>query len=62
MNGSRGRIPNWAINEVANDVNKYGFHAAFHYFAYNNIVENMDKESTQLWRAFDKYAREHNIG
>ena len=37
------------------------FYLAFHWFAYDSIVENMDPRDVQIWRAFDQFAREHNI-
>lgn len=61
MDGSKGRIPNWAIKWVNEDVKKYGFYLAFHYFAYDYIFPGLTQEDIQHWRAFDKYAKEHNI-
>lgn len=61
MDGSRGRIPNWATKRVEEDVKKHGFNLAFHYFAYDSIVDDMPPADIQLWRAFSKYGRDHNI-
>lgn len=61
MDGSKGRIPNWAIKRVKDGVKKYGFDLAFHYFAYDSIVDDMPPGDIQLWRAFSKYGRDHNI-
>lgn len=55
---SRGRIPKWAIQRVEEEVGKYGFYLAFHYFMYD--YGGLYYE-IQLWRAFDRYARIHNI-
>lgn len=61
MDGSKGRIPRWAIEWVEEGVRRYGFDLAFHYFAYDSIVEDMPPSDIQLWRAFSKYGRDHNI-
>ena len=62
--GNAGRIPNWAKLEVEKQIRESdnSFYKAFHYFAYDNITENMSKEQNQLWRAFDHYAKTNNIG
>ena len=59
-NGQFGRIPNWAKEWVEKEVEKYGFYLAFHYFYYNCGYELANWE-IQYWRAFDRYAKLHNI-
>ena len=59
--GERGRIPNWAKKRAAEEIDKYGLDLAFHYFIYDCDTSNLKDWEIQLWRAFDKYQREHNI-
>ena len=59
--GNKGRIPNKAIKQVYDSIKENGFYLTFHYFAYDSIVDNMSAFDIQKWRAFDKYAREHDI-
>lgn len=60
-NGQFGRIPNWAKERVEKEVEKYGFYLAFHYFMYDCDTTNLQKWEIQYWRAFDRYAKLHNI-
>lgn len=60
-NGARGRIPNWAKERVKEDIKKYGFYLAFHYFIYDCDTTNLQKWEIQYWRAFDQYERTHKI-
>lgn len=59
--GELGRIPNWAKKAVEENVAKYGFYMAFHYFIYDCDTTNLEKWEIQLWRAFDRYQRLHKI-
>ena len=61
MDPTRGRIPNWCKERVEEDVKKYGFYLAFHYFMYDCDTSNPDGHDIQHWRAFDRYAKLHNI-
>ena len=55
--GERGRIPNWAKKRAEEEVSKYGFGLAFHYFIYNCDTTNLQDWEKQLWRAFDRIQR-----
>ena len=59
--GERGRIPNWAKKRVQEDIEKYGFYMAFHYFIYDCDTSNLADWEIQYWRAFDQYERTHKI-
>lgn len=59
--GERGRIPNRVKKRVEEDIEKYGFYLAFHYFIYDCDTTNLKDWEVQMWRAFDKYEREHII-
>ena len=59
--GERGRIPNWAKKKVEEDIKKYGFYMAFHYFIYDCDTRNLKDWEIQYWRAFDLYEKTHKI-
>ena len=59
--GERGRIPNRIKKSVEEDIKKYGFYMAWHYFAYDCDFENLTDWEIQTWRAFDQYERNHKI-
>lgn len=59
--GERGRIPNRIKKSVQEDIEKYGFYMAWHYFAYNCDFGNLTDWEIQTWRAFDQYQRSREI-
>ena len=59
--GQRGRIPSRIKKSVEEDIKKYGFYMAWHYFAYDCDFDNLTDWEIQTWRAFDQYERNHKI-
>jgi hypothetical protein len=59
--GERGRIPTRIKQHVEEDIKKYGFYMAWHYFAYDCDFGNLTDWEIQTWRAFDQYERKHKI-
>jgi hypothetical protein len=59
--GERGRIPSRIKKRVEEDIKKYGFYMAWHYFAYDCDFGNLSAWEIQTWRAFDQYERTHKI-
>ena len=59
--GERGRIPTRIKKHVEENIKKYGFYMAWHYFAYDCDFGNLTDWEIQTWRAFDQYERVHKI-
>ena len=59
--GERGRIPARIKKHVEENIEKYGFYMAWHYFAYDCDFGNLTDWEIQTWRAFDQYERNHII-
>ena len=59
--GERGRIPTRIKKHVEENIKKYGFYMAWHYFAYDCDFSNLTDWEIQTWLAFDQYERKNKI-
>ena len=59
--GALGRIPTRIKKYVEENIKKYGFYMAWHYFAYDCDFGNLTDWEIQTWRAFDQYERKNKI-